>query len=167
MALHAAVDATLYKFDLREFIATEPYDVVMSFGLIEHFENPEDILYHHYRLCRTGGLLVVTIPHFRYLQWIYHFLFDRKDLERHNISTMNLETFKSFALNKGLNMRFLGYVGRINFWNYNNTGSPTIVMLRKGLSLGVRFLVNNLLSYILPSDKKLYAPWIVFVARKI
>lgn len=166
MARYAGVHATLFQLDLREFSPTEPYDVVMSFGLIEHFSNPGEILDHHYRLCRKGGLLVTAIPHFRYLQWLYHRLFDRRDLAKHNISMMNLGTFKGFAERNNLQVLHLGYVGRINFWNVDDSGPRMKAMIRKGLSLAVRAFVNRLLAHILPPHKKLYAPWIVFIARK-
>jgi len=167
MAQHAGVHATLFQLDVREFTTSEPYDVVMSFGLLEHFSNAGEILEHHYRLCRKAGLLVVAIPHFRYLQWFYHRVFDRQDLAKHNLSMMNLHTFKEFAHRHNLELLHLGYVGRINFWNVDDSGPRFIVMIRKGLSLAVRAFVNRFLSYVLPPHKKLYAPWIVFIARKV
>jgi trans-aconitate methyltransferase len=166
MASYANITPTLFQTDIREFIAPEPFDVVMSYGLVEHFEDPEEVLDFHYKYCRKGGLIVVTIPHFRYLQFSYHYLFDRSDLSRHNVAMMNLETFKTFAKKQSLEVCFLGYVGRINFWNVDETGPRVLVILRKGLSIGFRLLTNNILSHILPRNKKLYAPWIVFVARK-
>jgi len=166
MAQYAGAHATLFQADLRDFATTELYDVVMSFGLIEHFTNPAEILEHHYRLCRKGGLLVVSIPHLRFLQWTYHFLFDRKDLAVHNVSMMNLETFHAFSRTKNLEVLLLRHVGRINFWNVDESGPRPIAILRKGASLAVRGLVNLVLSNVLPPDKKIYAPWIVFVARK-
>lgn len=166
MARHAGVDATLFQSDLRTLTAAELYDVVMSFGLIEHFSDPADMLEHHYRLCRPGGLLVVTIPHLRYLQWLYHAVFDRKDLARHNISMMELGTFSSFSAKRDLDLLALSYVGRINFWNVDDSGSRLVVTLRTGLSLAVRVITNRVLSHFLPAGQRIYAPWIVFVARK-
>jgi|GEM_PF-4926548 len=80
---------------------------------------------------------------------------------------MNLHTFKEFAHRHNLELPHLGYVGRINFWNVDDSGPRFIVMIRKGLSLAVRAFVNRFLSYVLPPHKKLYAPWIVFIARKV
>lgn len=167
MAQYARAHATLFQADLRDFATTELYDVVMSFGLIEHFTNPAEILEHHYRLCRRGGLLVVSIPHLRFLQWTYHFLFDRKDLAVHNVSMMNLRTFHTFSQIKNMEILLLRHVGRINFWNVDESGPRAIAILRKVASLGIRVLVNLLLPNVLPRDNKIYAPWIVFVARKV
>ncbi len=167
MAQHAGAHATLFQADLRDFATTELYDVVMSFGLIEHFSNPAEILEHHYRLCRKGGLLVVSIPHLRFLQWTYHFLFDRKDLAVHNVAMMNLRTFQTFSQVKNMETILLRHVGRINFWNVDESGPRAIALLRKVASLAIRVLVNLILTNVLPGDKKIYAPWIVFVARKV
>lgn len=40
------------------------YDVVYSVGLVEHFrgENIEKIILNHYRLCKTGGVVLITVP---------------------------------------------------------------------------------------------------------
>lgn len=40
------------------------YDVVYSVGLVEHFrgENIEKIILNHYRLCNTGGMVLITVP---------------------------------------------------------------------------------------------------------
>ena len=66
-----------------------------------------------------------------------------------------------------LDVLSLRYVGRINFWNADDSGSRLIVVLRKGLSLAVRLLVNGVVSRLLPPHKKTHAPWIVFVAREV
>lgn len=166
MSRWAGVEATLFHSDFRTMPEVEAYDVVMSFGLAEHFTNPDEVLEHHVRLCSPGGLVVVTIPHLRRLQWMYHLLFDRKDLARHNLPMMDLETFRSFSEKKGLDVLLLRHVGRLNFWNVDDSGLRLAVMVRKGLSLGVRALANGVLSHLLPAGRKFYAPWIVFVARK-
>jgi 2-polyprenyl-3-methyl-5-hydroxy-6-metoxy-1,4-benzoquinol methylase len=40
----------------------ESFDVVASFGFIEHFGDPRDVVAKHLELLRPGGLLVVTVP---------------------------------------------------------------------------------------------------------
>jgi SAM-dependent methyltransferase len=158
-------DATLYQYDIFDFFPPAPFDVVMSFGLIEHFTNPDEILEQHIRICRKGGLIVVSIPHFRKLQWLYHYVFDRTDLSKHNIDMMHLETFRTFAERKNLEILFLDHVGGLYFWNFDETGSRFLAAVRKFSSLIVRGVSNRVLSRILPRDLPLYAPWIIFVAR--
>jgi cyclopropane fatty-acyl-phospholipid synthase-like methyltransferase len=163
----AGVEAVLFNCDVREFITHEQFDVVMSFGLVEHFSDPDEILNHHYRLCKEGGLIVVSIPHLRYFQWLYHYLFDRTDLLRHNIKMMTLGTFQAFSDRMVLKVLFLGYIGSIFLWNVDETGPRIKVVVRRLLSVAVRGITNLLISKLLPPNNKYYAPYIVLVARRI
>lgn len=166
MACAGNVEATLFQTDIRQFVSHEPFDVVMSFGLIEHFSDPQDILEHHHRICRKDGLIIVSIPHFRYFQWLYHYLFDRTDLARHNVDMMQLQTFRTFADRRKLDTLFLGHVGKMYFWNVDETGSRLVVVVRKLVSLFIRGFANYFLSKILPPNKKLYSPWVLFIAKR-
>lgn len=40
------------------------FDVVCSFGFVEHFQNFEDVLRRHLTLVKPGGLLLVTVPNY-------------------------------------------------------------------------------------------------------
>jgi len=43
-------------------IRSEKFDIVFSFGLIEHFDNPNNILKKHVDLLKLGGLLICIVP---------------------------------------------------------------------------------------------------------
>lgn len=45
------------------------YDLVASFGFIEHFSNPQDVVRKHLELLRPGGVLVVTVPNLNETTW--------------------------------------------------------------------------------------------------
>ena len=38
------------------------FDIVYSAGLIEHFEDPRDLIARHVRLAAPGGFIVITVP---------------------------------------------------------------------------------------------------------
>jgi 2-polyprenyl-3-methyl-5-hydroxy-6-metoxy-1,4-benzoquinol methylase len=158
--------AVLWKADLRSFAPDTLYDVVASFGLIEHFDDPGPILDHHVRLCKPGGIILVTIPNFRHLQWLYHALLDAPDLARHNTRIMTPDYLRSFAARAGLETLFCGHAGRIAFWNYNREGSPIAAALRLAASAAVRLPTRYLLRPLLPPARPSYAPWIVFAGRR-
>jgi len=40
----------------------ESFDVVVSFGFIEHFEDQQEIIDVHYRLLKKGGILIIGVP---------------------------------------------------------------------------------------------------------
>jgi 2-polyprenyl-3-methyl-5-hydroxy-6-metoxy-1,4-benzoquinol methylase len=37
---------------------------VISFGFIEHFDNPENVIQKHLDLLKPGGILIVGVPNF-------------------------------------------------------------------------------------------------------
>ena len=59
-----SVDALIHTGDIRFIELPQQFDVVASFGLIEHFQDPASILRHHARFCRPGGCVAVTVPNF-------------------------------------------------------------------------------------------------------
>ena len=120
----------------------------------------------HHQLAEVGGLIVIVLPNFKYIQWIYHYIFDNKDLRMHNVDIMNLETFTDFSRRFNHEILYLGYVGKLRFWNVDLSGSKTIVYIRRILSRVVRDFSNKILSKILLPNVKYYAPWIVYVGKK-
>ena len=40
------------------------FDIVYSMGLIEHFENPTEVIDEHIRLLNKEGFLIILIPNF-------------------------------------------------------------------------------------------------------
>lgn len=53
---------TVHHGDLFSWETNERWDVVSSFGLIEHFEDTRDVIENHARLLAPEGLLVITFP---------------------------------------------------------------------------------------------------------
>ncbi len=65
------------------------YDVVCSFGLIEHFSNWAELLRGMRIMSRPGAWLVVSTPNFRgWFQQAFHRLVDRVNFDRHNLDAM-------------------------------------------------------------------------------
>ncbi len=158
-------DAKLHKCDLYSFDVIKKFDVVGSFGLVEHFSDTKEVLYHHDRLLRKNGLCVIVIPNFRKIQYLYHYIFDRTDLNNHNIYSMNLKIFEDFAQEASHKILFLGYSGKLKFWNVDSTGNQFTNYLRKNLSRFVRVSASTI-GEVLPSNHPYLAPWIVYVGEK-
>lgn len=38
------------------------FDCVFSSGVIEHFDNPADMIKEHVRVCKVGGCVIITVP---------------------------------------------------------------------------------------------------------
>ena len=50
--------------DFFEFKSDSKFDVVCSFGFIEHFEDFADVIRHHIDLANDNGVVVITVPNF-------------------------------------------------------------------------------------------------------
>ena len=73
------------------------FDVVHSGGVIEHFEDPTEIVRIHVRLLKPGGVALISIPN---LAGAYKRLVEYFDLEAvglHNLRIMNREALKALA----------------------------------------------------------------------
>jgi SAM-dependent methyltransferase len=113
---HGVAVGDLVRGDFLEFECSERYDVVCSFGFIEHFENFEEVLRKHIALLKPHGTLVVSCPNFRGLQWVGHWLFDRENLQRHATRAMNLRRWQRVLDEHGMVRLHHGYHRTADFW---------------------------------------------------
>ena len=158
-------NAKLYKTDLMTFKEDYLFDVVASFGLLEHFTDIQLIFKQHDRLLKPGGLCVVVIPNLRKIQYIYHYIFNRDDLLRHNLNAMNPDIFNGLASQHRQKILYLGYVGKLRFWNVELKGIKIARILKRIASKIVREAAFWG-GIILPKDHPIYAPWIVYIGKK-
>lgn len=61
------------------------FDVVYSGGVIEHFDDPAEIVKIHVNLAKPGGLALIIIPNFR---GFYGRILPKENLEIHNLEIM-------------------------------------------------------------------------------
>jgi SAM-dependent methyltransferase len=141
------------------------WDLVASFGFVEHFKKPIAVVAKHLEMTRPGGFVVVAVPnHFGWNGRILRHV-DKDKWRQHNgMSLGNLtEAFKLAGYNTIL---FAGFTGHIGFWN-------TGLYRRMKDSLGqfyflARFpfwLIERLGQHIIPNNP-LSSPEILVIARK-
>ncbi len=75
----------LIEADVFAYQPERKYDLVFSFGLVEHFENIELIMEAHKKFLARGGRILITIPNFKHtlIGW-FHKKFDKKTYSAHN-----------------------------------------------------------------------------------
>jgi 2-polyprenyl-3-methyl-5-hydroxy-6-metoxy-1,4-benzoquinol methylase len=100
-------------FDLK---VENKFDLVISHGFIEHFseEKLEEVLKIHVDLLNDDGKLFISVPNFRYLNFIFAYLFRRKLLDHHNLSVMQKSFFEDIANKYNLKINYIGYFGGIH-----------------------------------------------------
>jgi hypothetical protein len=162
----AGADAVLHRCDIREFKPGKRFDIVASFGLVEHFTDFDAMLDIHDDLLAPGGLCIVEVPHFRKLQYLYHYLLDRKDLLRHNTAVMNLDVFNRLAARKHHRILHLDYCGALRFWGVDRSGSAPLRISRILLSRIIQ-TAAQFVGRVLPKNHPSLAPWILYIGQKL
>ncbi|WP_081426708.1 class I SAM-dependent methyltransferase [Sorangium cellulosum] len=105
------------KGDFFSWKPAEKFDIVASFGFIEHFQDAGSVVDRHFELVKPGGTVVVGMPNFAGGQKALHWLFDRKNLNGHNTRIMNLPFLEAAARRNGAEIVQARYTGgHFDFW---------------------------------------------------
>lgn len=109
------IQADLLYGDMRDAVVALA-DLVVSFGLIEHFASPTQAMQDHLRFVKPGGYVAVTVPNYshpvvvRAMKWF----------SPETLATHNLEVMSTLALRKALSEA--GFVGI----KVGECGGPTL-----------------------------------------
>lgn len=107
---------TFYQLDFLHFKTPNLYDVVYSFGFIEHFKDWQGILYKHVELAKTGGNIIIEVPNLKSpLYYFLYKLFEPNVLENHEMSAMDLEAIRKVLEKKGCKIQVADYIGVFYF----------------------------------------------------
>jgi len=155
---------TIYEEDFIKWETSKQYDLICSFGFIEHFGGDlnEQVVKKHIDLLKQGGKLIVDIPNFNYCQYLFHLMLNREVLSTHNIKIMSLTYFKKIAETNNLKILHLNYCGGLfDYWGLTGDANflqKIIFKLLKKVSKytkAIRFLNN-----------RFFSPFIIFIAEK-
>lgn len=73
------------------------FDVVFSSGLIEHFDDPRDIVRAHLMLLKPRGRAIITVPNYGGVYGRLQRRLDPENLGLHNLSIMTIDALKRLA----------------------------------------------------------------------
>ena len=122
-----------------DFFAIEPqaqFDVVMSFGFIEHFDRPEEVVKRHLAWLKPGGKLVLGVPNFNGVYKPLQKALKPEILDKHNLSIMNLRWFEQLTHQFPLKPAHIGYLGSFE---------PSLPVADRGVKSAGQLLVKLLL----------------------
>jgi SAM-dependent methyltransferase len=99
----------------------EKFDIVTSFGFVEHFTDPQRVIRKHTNITRPRGYVVITVPHFWGLQALFrHAVLSTEALDElyrtHNFDIMHLGALKTALRKSGLRILFGGHIMNCSFW---------------------------------------------------
>jgi SAM-dependent methyltransferase len=121
-------DVQLIEGDIFHYPVKKRYDIVCSFGLLEHFEDPATAFAQFDAFCKNGGYMVIGLPNFRYLFRVAQFLFGKRIY--HNFKIMNLNEIQKIT--RGYETICIDYYPRVfnfNFFIKSRFTSPYIIYI--------------------------------------
>ncbi len=142
--------------DLRK----SSFDVVTSFGFIEHFDDPTVAIEKHIELLAPGGVALIAIPNYGGLLGKLQGYFDPANLALHNIAIMSpVALLQLVRLRAGVESEAY-YYGRPSLWLIN--------FEKKMPKLFALFfqIMANFVGHLFPSRCGNFSPLIVLEVRK-
>ncbi len=154
-------DINIIEADLFEYKPEKPYDMVLSFGLIEHFNDTKAIIATHLQFLKPAGVLFITLPNFKGINgWIQR-KFDKENYDKHNINSMDLQLLAKCCEDLGLTEIETYYHGKFTVWLENKSEQGAMT---KAFVKAVWWMVK--LAKIIPFTNKALSPYIVVKAVK-
>lgn len=158
-----------YQGDIFDIELREKFDIVASYGLIEHFSGSEfeKILDIHDQFLKNSGYLVIEIPNFTGLQYIWHLLFDKPNLLIHNTKIMNAENLAAHYEKIGYEILYCKYVGVLKVWGVSSLERfPFFKLIVKSLGFLVNGTAKILENIGIKIQGKYFSPVILLIAKK-
>ncbi len=162
-------DLEVIEANFLTFGTDRKFNVVMSFGFLEHFENPSKILTKHWDLVAPGGFLFVGVPIFGPLQMMLRrFVLTPEKLawtlSAHNQKIMDLKVLRDLCetMPDCSTVVFASHVREMEMWF-----SPRYSYVRAGR---VWFLYLWKICALLPKwlhiSCKLFSPYALVIVRR-
>jgi SAM-dependent methyltransferase len=148
--------------DFNQYEFNEQFDLVCSFGFVEHFKNYSEVIAKHCEILAPNGILIITAPNFSGgLQRTLHALMDRENYSRHNIESMNLDLWEQAIQTKNFKIMFKGYYGVFDFWTDHSEKKFL-------LSFCIRIVRKILMTLFkkINIDMKFSSPYMAIIARR-
>jgi SAM-dependent methyltransferase len=152
----------IIETDLFNYTPEKQYDLVLSCGLIEHFNDTADIINRHITFVKPGGTLFITLPNFKAVNGWFQKNFDKENYDKHNIDSMNPALLQKICEDAGLKEIKSGYFGRFSVWLENeDQKSAGVRVFKKAV-----WLAGKIFTKIIPFESKNLSPYIILEAKK-
>jgi SAM-dependent methyltransferase len=155
-AAHVPADIRREDF-MQTTLEPGSFDLVYSFGVIEHFDDPRPMVKKHFDMLKPGGTAIITVPHFGAgYGWLCRHM-DREAYDIHNVSIMSEAGMLALAP-EGAQARAYAY-GRLSPWPLPWGRIPRVISLL--LQYGF-----NALALLQPVEVKALCPWLVLELKR-
>jgi 2-polyprenyl-3-methyl-5-hydroxy-6-metoxy-1,4-benzoquinol methylase len=149
------LNVNIYNRDFFDDLSDIPrFDLVLSMGFIEHFNDLDGVFQRHVNLLKKNGILVLGVPNFGGISQKVLARTAPDMLSRHNVEAMDLQNWSTLENTYGLVPLFKGYVGGFAPKNLMRCEQPTL----KNLSIRYFFKMVHYLMSALPFLRKYNSP---------
>ncbi|MGF7082368.1 class I SAM-dependent methyltransferase [Mucilaginibacter sp. UYCu711] len=155
-------DIDIIEADLFSYQPETQYDMVLSFGLIEHFKDTKAIIATHLPFLKDNGTLFITLPNFKSINGWVQRKFDLENYNKHYIESMNPALLASYCKELGLKDVESYYHGKFSMW-LENKGTQSALAKAFVKSL---WFTGKVFTKIFPFESKALSPYIVLKATK-
>jgi SAM-dependent methyltransferase len=163
--MECGVEAYVTVADFFNFNPGRGYDVVTSFGFVEHFPNWEEVFDRHLALLNPGGLLVIGMPNYRYGHYCLRRLLNPSFLDNHYLEVMDPRKWEGAAKVRELEVLYAGYHGTFGTWG-NLAGRGLVLIVRK-IILRVCNYVQRTIDFLkIDYPNRFFSPYIFIVCRQ-
>lgn len=131
------LDLAFGRIQTGDFFQIKPdrqFDVVMSFGFIEHFSNVNNVVNLHTQWLKPGGTLILGVPNFRGINYFLQKLLNATILDKHNLEIMSPEFFYQLAELHQLKTVAVRYIGSFE---------PSLPIPLQGKNSALQFIVRG------------------------
>ncbi|WP_432708770.1 class I SAM-dependent methyltransferase [Pedobacter sp.] len=155
-------DIHIIETDLFNYTPEKTYDLVLSCGLIEHFNDTADIINRHINFVKPGGTLFLTLPNFNALNGWFQKTFDKANYDKHNIDCMDPALLAEICRKAGLEVIQSRYFGNFSLWLENEKEKPAAVRVFKKAV----WFAGKVFTKVIPFNSRALSPYILVEARK-
>jgi L-malate glycosyltransferase len=135
------------RISFEDYSKKGNFDIVCSFGFIEHFTNYLEVIEKHAELVKENGYLILEAPNMRgLLVRLLHILFYNEDYKLHYIKSMNPKKWKAILKAKGFEILDYGYIGGFAFFFENPKMNWLQRITAKPLKKALPY-INHLLTF--------------------
>lgn len=161
------IHADFFSDEIRDQYR-EHFDIVISEGFIEHFDDVDDVIKRHIDLLAQGGYLIVSIPNLRGANYRLQRAFNKELLLMHNTDIMRRGEFLKLFDKACLSTLFCDYYGTFNFGLFiSKSRSPLRFVLT---FCKVLQLILNVVFRVLfrgeGAESELFSPYLLFIGVK-
>ena len=136
------------------------FDVVYSCGVIEHFDDPRDIVERHVSFVAPGGMALIAVPNYAGIYGTLQCHFDPANVDIHNLGIMSREGLRALVpAGGGL---------EVDAYSFGSL-SPYLVAWRNRWPRPLATLVElglNAVGLLQPVDVSALSPWLVLRIRR-